>query len=282
MFRISFQASLVLCASMLVTFSAQAAEIGTCVHRTNGSWRVVASEADCHAPEWYLHLNSEGPQGSVGPQGLKGEAGPQGAIGPQGEVGPQGEAGPQGEVGPQGPQGRTGPQGEQGAIGPQGARGATGATGAKGEQGVQGPSGVLSAHIVHGTTVVDGNTVARLTAPARGYIVTAVISTENASASWFAPTCVLEQNGSQTYTLDTRKFAATPRPSASFGAIPTTIVLQGNSVLDPAPPGGMATFTARCLLSGTSVTMSTATGLKPLVSAMPIQSSETDGVTTNY
>src|SRR6266568_1558504 len=61
---------------------------------------------DCRTNEYFVELNTDGPQGPVGPpgpQGPKGDTGPQGlpgAPGAPGAAGPQGPAGPPGLQGP--------------------------------------------------------------------------------------------------------------------------------------------------------------------------------------
>jgi 6-phosphogluconolactonase (cycloisomerase 2 family) len=147
----------------------------TCYNMTNGQLRVVkpwsppsctppagyaaAADAnplmpcdaggafDCTPREYFVVIDTVGPQGPpgpagmAGPQGAPGAAGPAGPAGPQGPAGPAGAAGATGTTGPQGPQGAAGPTGPAGAQGPKGETGPQGPAGAQGPQGPAGPQG---------------------------------------------------------------------------------------------------------------------------------------------
>jgi hypothetical protein len=120
-------------------------KINSCVDMSNGSIRIVWSEAVCKKSETALSWNIMGPKGDPGEMGPAGPAGKDGAAGPAGPQGPQGEAGPAGPQGPQGEAGLAGPQGPQGEaglVGPQGETGPAGPQGAQGPVGPQGPAGV--------------------------------------------------------------------------------------------------------------------------------------------
>jgi hypothetical protein len=52
---------------------------------------------DCKAKEYFVEINTTGPQG---PPGTPGPTGPQGVVGPQGPTGPQGPQGPPGSAAP--------------------------------------------------------------------------------------------------------------------------------------------------------------------------------------
>src|ERR1035437_3594790 len=101
-----------------------------------GGWSKVACTTggafDCREHEFFLELNSRGPQGPLGLTGPQGSIGPQGPNGAVGPIGPQGSAGPPGVQGPVGP---TGAAGVQGNVGPVGATGAVGPTGPVGPTG---------------------------------------------------------------------------------------------------------------------------------------------------
>src|SRR3989442_1690542 len=123
------------------------APVPSCYNSASGAWRVARGNADCSANEFFIEVNSRGPQGvpgATGPTGATGATGPQGPLGPIGPAGPTGKtgvAGPQGPVGQGGPAGltgatgATGPQGVAGQVGPTGVTGVTGVTGATGPQG---------------------------------------------------------------------------------------------------------------------------------------------------
>src|SRR5881296_1281011 len=136
--------------------------VPSCYNSASGAWRVARGNSDCSANEFFIQVNSRGPQGvpgatgptgatgATGPQGLVGPAGPtgltgatgsQGAAGNKGDAGPQGVAGEKGTTGPQGVAGDKGETGAQGLAGPTGATGLTGATGAAGSQGSTGDKG---------------------------------------------------------------------------------------------------------------------------------------------
>ncbi len=66
---------------------------------------------DCKSNEYFLSINTVGPQGPQGPPGLPGPEGPQGPTGPQGLQGEQGVQGPPGPIGPEGPPGPAGTSG---------------------------------------------------------------------------------------------------------------------------------------------------------------------------
>jgi hypothetical protein len=57
--------------------------ISGCYNNTNGSLRVLTSDA-CKGNETAIEWNQEGPQGMPGPQGQPGADGAQGPAGPQG------------------------------------------------------------------------------------------------------------------------------------------------------------------------------------------------------
>ncbi len=70
---------------------AEAAVINACVHRANGSVRIVEPGTSCKRSETAMAWNSTGPAGDPG---LPGATGPAGSAGPQGPVGPEGPPGP--------------------------------------------------------------------------------------------------------------------------------------------------------------------------------------------
>ena len=126
-----------------------------------GGWSKVACTTggafDCREHEFFLELNSRGPQGPLGLTGPQGSIGPQGPNGAVGPIGPQGSAGPPGVQGPVGP---TGTAGVQGNVGPAGATGAVGPTGPVGPTGAgatvtdispSGPCGPVA-----GVSIADG------------------------------------------------------------------------------------------------------------------------------
>ena len=126
-----------------------------------GGWSKVACTTggafDCREHEFFLELNSRGPQGPLGLTGPQGSIGPQGPNGAVGPIGPQGSAGPPGVQGPVGP---TGAAGVQGNVGPAGATGAVGPTGPVGPTGAgatvtdispSGPCGPVA-----GVSIADG------------------------------------------------------------------------------------------------------------------------------
>ena len=160
---------------------AGAVSIPTCYNQTNGSWRVVKPWAptscspaamgypgdldadvtvpctsggafDCKPHEYFVEINTVGPQGPPGPPGPIGPAGPQGLVGapgPKGDVGLPGPAGPAGMAGQQGPTGPSGPPGLPGAQGVQGAPGPAGAPGLPGMAGSNGSAISAEALDVH-------------------------------------------------------------------------------------------------------------------------------------
>jgi len=84
---------------------------------------------DCRTHEYFVEINTVGPEGPQGIQGPVGPAGPTGPTGPSGPMGPSGPSGPTGPSGPMGPTGPTGLQGETGATGPTGPQGPQGTPG---------------------------------------------------------------------------------------------------------------------------------------------------------
>lgn len=113
-----------------------------CVNNSSGTIKVVSSQGECKAGDYFIEWNAQGPPGEAGPMGPRGPQGEQGQTGVQGEPGEPGAVGLQGETGPVGPQGPAGPQGQTGAVGPQGPAGADGAPGGQGPAGPAGPQGI--------------------------------------------------------------------------------------------------------------------------------------------
>ena len=138
-----------------------AAVVPSCYNSESGVWRVARGSVDCNANEFFIDLNSRGPQGvmgATGPSGATGPQGPAGPIGPGGPTGKTGVAGPQGLVGPAGATGLTGATGPQGPLGPAGPTGANGATGPEGLVGPAGPTGVTGANGPRGVAGDKGQT----------------------------------------------------------------------------------------------------------------------------
>lgn len=110
-------------------------------------WFII-SETGTHNPTSLILKETRynrGVRGDVGPKGDKGDTGATGARGPQGLTGPRGPQGPQGATGPRGPQGIQGPQGGIGTRGPKGEKGDTGPQGPKGDKGDVGATGAVGA-----------------------------------------------------------------------------------------------------------------------------------------
>ncbi|PYR26192.1 MAG: hypothetical protein DMF92_18970, partial [Acidobacteria bacterium] len=85
--------------------------VPSCYNSASGAWRVARGNSDCSANEFFIQVNSRGPQGvpgATGPTGATGAQGPVGSFGPAGPTGKTGVAGPQGPVGQVGPTGLSG------------------------------------------------------------------------------------------------------------------------------------------------------------------------------
>lgn len=162
--------------------------ITACVHKSNGSVRIVASGADCKSNEVATEWNQQGPPGDPGPEGEPGEPG---AQGPEGPEGPEGPPGPAGLEGAKGDTGDPGAPGAPGSPGPQGPAGPQGPQGPQGLTGPQGPSGSSRAFHVPGRYPVDiapsgsaPTDLGGVDLPAGRYLVTADVEMFN-SAGFF-------------------------------------------------------------------------------------------------